>query len=114
MTTVTIDSLLIERPTAYGNTTQYGIAEMIIPNVPNLIAGGAGQTVVTTLVFSEENLPSDLEYTIEVTPSQACAVSWDNKAVDSFDVILTPLTSGVTLAVGTFDVKVTWQRGGAV
>jgi hypothetical protein len=110
MTTVTVDSTLIERPVAY-NTSGYNVAEVIIPNVPTLVAGGAGQAVTTSIAFSEANLPADLNYTIQAMPDQACAVSYDNKATTGFDVILTPLTSGVTLAAGAMDIVVTWSRG---
>jgi hypothetical protein len=112
MTTVTVDSTLVERPTLYGNTDgYYNVAEVIIPNVPTLVAGGAGQAVTTSIAFSEENLPEDLNYVIQVTPDQACAVSYDNKSTTGFDVILTPLSGGVTLAAGTMDIVVTWPRG---
>jgi len=111
MSTVTVDSTLIERPTRYGNTSGYDVAEIIKANAATLIAGGAGQTVTASFVFSEKNLPATLDYCIEAMPNQACSVHYANKAVDGFDVILTPLTSGVTLAAGTVDVVVSWSRG---
>jgi hypothetical protein len=112
MSTVNVDSTLIERPTVYGNTgTSYNVAELIIPNIPTEAGSGAGAAVTITVDCSEDNLPEDLNYCIQAVPSQACAVSYDNKATDSFDVILTPLDGGTTLAEGTLDVVVTWPRG---
>jgi hypothetical protein len=110
MATVTVDSTPIERPTVYGNTSGYSVAEVLASNVATLIAGGAGQAVTTSIAFSEENLPASLDYCITVTPDQACAVSYDNKATTGFDVILTPLSSGVILAAGTMDVVVSWDK----
>jgi hypothetical protein len=111
MSTVIVDTTLVERPTVYGNTSGYSIAEVIIPDVATPVAGGAGQAVTVSIVFSERNLPNSLEYVVQVTPSQACAVSYDNKTISGFDIILTPLSSGVTLPAGTMDVVVTWARG---
>jgi hypothetical protein len=111
MTTVTVDSSLIERPTRYGNSTGYSIAEVIIPNTANVAGSGAGASVTVSIAFSEGNLPTDLSYTIMPSASQACAISWANKAVTGFDIVLTPLTSGATLSSGTFDITVTWSRG---
>jgi hypothetical protein len=112
MSTVTVDSTLIERPTGYGNTgTSYNVAEVIIPNAATPAGGGAGQAATVSFVFSESNLPADLNYTIEAMPDQACSVHYDNKATTGFDVILTPLASGTTLSAGTMDVVVTWPRG---
>ena len=113
MTTVTIDSTLIERPTVFGNTTQYNVAEVIASNVPNLIAGGAGQSVTTSILFSD-NQPSDTNYCISGVPSQPCAMNYANKTVEGFDVVMTPLSSGVTLAAGTFDLNISWPNGGEV
>lgn len=114
MSTYAVDTTLVERPTVFGNTTQYNVAEVIMANIPTLIAGGAGQAVTVTVDASEENLPADFNYTVVATPSVACSVNYDNKAADSFDVILTPLTSGVTLAAGTVDCVVTWPNGAEV
>jgi hypothetical protein len=110
MPTVTIDTTLIERPTLYGNTTGYNVNEVIAPNVATAAAGGAGQSVTTSIAASEKNLPASLNYTIEAMPSVACAVSYANKTTEGFDIIQTPLTSGVTLAAGTMDVKITWDK----
>lgn len=111
MSTVSVDTTLIERPTVYGNTANYyNVAEVIIPNIETEAGSGAGAAVTITVEFSEKNLPADLNYCIVATPSQACAVHFDNKAFDSFDVVLTPLTSGATLAAGTLDVQVIWPK----
>lgn len=106
-----IDYTLVERPTVYGNVDGYSVAEVIIPNAVTEVASGAGESVTTTFAFSQNNLPADLNYCVEAIPSQPCAVSYDNKAITGFDIILTPLSAGVTLAAGTIDVIVTWSRG---
>jgi hypothetical protein len=112
MSTVTVDTTLIERPTVYGNTgTSYNVAEIIIPNIPTEAGSGAGADVTITVDCSEANLEESLNYCIQAIPSQACAVSYDNKATDSFDIVLTPLSGSTTLAEGTLDVIVTWPRG---
>lgn len=111
MSTVTIDTLLIERPTRYGNTTGYNVAEIIAPNIPNPAGSGPGAAVTVSIVASESNLPADLEYTIEPTASQPCSFSYANKTTSGFDIVLTPLSSGATLSAGTIDVVVTWDRG---
>lgn len=111
MSTVTVNTVLVERPTIYGNISGYNVASVIVPGVANAAGGGAGQTVTVSLAFSEQNLPSDLSYAISLSASQACSISWANKAAAGFDVILTPLNSGVTLSAGTFDVSVSWSHG---
>jgi hypothetical protein len=109
MSTVQVSTVMIERPISYGNTTEYGIGKIIIPNVPNEIGGGSGQSVTVTVDVSEDNLPSDGDYIVHVTPSQPCTAYVTAKTAGSFNVVLTPLSG--TLAVGTFDCTVTWQRG---
>jgi hypothetical protein len=110
--TVTVNSVLVERPTVYGNTSAYNVAEVIIPNVPNPAGGGAGDAVTVPIVFNQSNLPSDLDYTVEITPNQACSASYTSKATTGFSVVLTPLTSGATISIGVFDVVVTWDNAG--
>ncbi len=109
MTTITVDTVLIERPTRYANAAGYEVNEVIIPNAASPIAGGAGQTVTVSFAFNQQNLPAALNYVIQASASQACAVSWANKAVNGFDIVLTPLSGGVTLAAGLIDLKVTWS-----
>ena len=113
MSTVTINSQLIERPTAYANisSSAYVLGQAIIANAANPIGGGAGSTVVVPVVFSPSNLPADLNYTIQLTANQACAISWSAKAISGFTVTLTPLSGSLTLAAGTFDAVVTWIAG---
>ncbi len=110
MSTVNISTLLIERPASFANTEDgiYRVNKILMPNIATPIAGGAGQAVTVTLDFSENNLPADLNYTFVGTPSQACSVSWDNKDIGTVDMILTPLDSGTTLAVGTVDAEIIW------
>jgi hypothetical protein len=117
MSTYDVDtSTLTERPTIY-NATQYRVAELLMPNIPTSIAGGAGAAVTVNVVFDTATdydaiLPADTAYTIEATPSQACAVSYSSKTTTGFTLTLTPLSGGVTLAAGTVDVKVLFQAGG--
>lgn len=113
MSTVTVNTTLIERPTVYGNipATDYRIAEVLIPGVATAGAGGAGQAVTTSIVFNPDNLPSNLNYCIQAVPSQACAISYSSKAVTGFNIVLTPLSGGTTLSAGTVDIIVTWSVG---
>lgn len=101
---------MIERPTLY-NTDGYNVSEILIPNAATPVAGGAGQTVIVAFVFSEGNLPSDGNYCIDATPSQACAVGYSSKTSTGFTLTFTPLSSSTTLSAGTVDVKVIWQLG---
>lgn len=111
MSIYTVDSVLVERPTVWGNANGYNVAEVLMPNIPTDVSGGAGQDVTVSVVFSEGNLPTNLNYTIQAVANQACAISYDNKAITGFDIILSPLASGVTLAAGTVDVIVSWTQG---
>lgn len=111
MSTITIDTLLIERPTVYAGTDDnYNVAELIISNLYTPAGGGAGQSVTVSVDASEKNFPENNNYCIEATASQPCAVSYSNKTSSSFDITLTPM-DGETLSAGTVDVKVTWARG---
>ena len=109
MPTVIVDTTLVERPTVYGNTSGYRVAEVIMANVAHLISGGAGQSITIPVEFSAENLPESLDYCIQGMASQACSMSYDNKTSSGFDVILTPKNSGIVLSAGTVDLKVTWS-----
>lgn len=105
----TVDSVLVERPTVYGNTGEnYKVAEVIMPNVATEEAAGAGDPVTLHIDFSEKNLPADLNYCVLATPHIACAVHSENKAIDGFDIVLTPLSAGVTLAASSVDINVQW------
>jgi hypothetical protein len=73
-------------------------------NIATAAAGGAGDAVTVDVTFAAQ-LPSP-NYGVQVTPSQACAVSVSNKASNGFTVTLSPLGSGVTLAPGSIDVLV--------
>ena len=75
----------------------------IYNNVTTAAAAAAGDAVVTTLTLQGELPPS---YGVQVTPSQACAVSVA-KAGNVVTITQTPLASTVTLAAGTIDVLVT-------
>lgn len=111
MTTATIDTTTItERPTAYGNFNCYSVAQIVIPNVATPVASGAGAVVTVTVLFNGEQ-PTDTNYEVQVTASQACAVSVPTKLTTGFEFQLTPLTSGVTLSAGTADVCVKWKVG---
>ncbi len=104
--TVTVNSVLVDKPTSYGNTTGYRGNVVLLPNNVNAAGSGAGAAVSVPFVFTGLTLPSNLAYTVEAMPSQACAISWTSKSTTGFTVVLTPLTSGVTLSSGTFDVVV--------
>ena len=80
------------------------------PGVANAAGSGAGDAVtVSTLsaFFADSQgngwLPAN--YSVLVTPNQACSASVSAKTATGFTVTLTP-ASGVTLAAGTFDVLV--------
>ena len=76
----------------------------ILNNVANLAGFGAGNPVTTAVSFPTLT-PLPPNYSVKITPSQACLVSVTNKTWNGFNVTLT-LPSGVTLAAGTFDVMV--------
>lgn len=109
--TTTVNTVMIERPAVFGNCSAYHVSEVLIPNIANAAAGGAGQTVTLPIVFSQQNLPASLNYTIQAVANQACAVSYTSKATTGFSLVLTPLTSGITLASGTVDCIVSWGNG---
>lgn len=110
MTTVTVDTTLVEKPTVYGNTERYNVAEIIMPNNVTDVAVGAGQAVTTAIAFAGDLPPTD-DYTVSGTPSMACTLHAANKTTAGFDLVQTPLSSGVTLASGTVDLVVTWDNG---
>jgi hypothetical protein len=118
MSTYQVDtSAIVERPVIL-NTDQYRVAELLIPNIPNDSAAGAGQEVEVNVEFVTDTdfaavLPSDENYTVEVTPSQACAAWVSDKTTTGFLITLTPLASGVTLSAGGIDVKVLFPTGGS-
>lgn len=117
MSTVNVSVVPIEKPTVWSNTTGYSVGEIVIPGAVTPVAGGAGADVTVTfdIDFASTN-PEFAEtmpaiYNIQATPSQACAVSYVKTSQTSFNIILTPLDAGVTLAAGTVDVIVTFSRG---
>jgi hypothetical protein len=71
--------------------------------VANLIGGGAGQSVVTAVVFANE-LPAS--YAVHVTPNQDATAFVTAKTSVGFNVTLFPRLAANTLAAGTFDVLV--------
>ncbi len=83
-----------------------------LAGVPNAAGSGAGTAVTVTISsfvdqYGTGQLPA--AYSVQVTPSQACAVSITSKTSSGFNVVLTPLSPGgvnATLAAGTFDVVV--------
>jgi hypothetical protein len=104
MPTVTVDTTLIERPTTY-NTSGYNVAQVLIPNIS--FDGDTGPVTIS-VVFSEDNLPSSLDYTIELSASENIPLNWDNKSVSGFDIIID--TEEVVPAC-SIDAVVTWSRG---
>jgi hypothetical protein len=77
---------------------------VLLANLPGRanVAGGSAGAAVTTAVAA--NLPAN--YSVQVTPSQACFVSVTSKTSAGFNVVLTPTLSSITLAAGAFDVVV--------
>jgi hypothetical protein len=73
------------------------------PNIVNAAGGSAGASVTTAVAFGE---PLPVNYSVSVTPSQACFDAVTNKTQNGFNVVLTPTLSSVTLGAGTFDVIV--------
>jgi hypothetical protein len=81
-----------------------------LSNVANDSGSGAGNpvTVSSLASFFEDQFGNGLlppAYSVQVTPSQACAASVMSKTSTGFSVTLTP-DSTVTLSAGTFDVLV--------
>jgi hypothetical protein len=84
-----------------------------LAGVANAAGSGAGASVTVPIAFTDQYgtglLPSGngtQNYSVQITPSQACLVAITNKTSSGFNVVLTPTSSGATLAVGTFDVVV--------
>src|ERR1700733_6138822 len=77
-------------------------------SVPNAAGAGAGDSVSTPVSFVDQFggglLPAN--YLVLITPSQPCTAVATNKLSTGFNVVLTPLTAGVTLAAGSFDAVV--------
>jgi len=71
--------------------------------VANVIGGGAGLSVTTTVTFSKE-LPAN--YAVAVTPNQDATAYVTNRTSTGFDVVLSPRLAANTLAAGAFDVLV--------
>jgi hypothetical protein len=57
--------------------------------------------------YNNPQLPTDANYSVVVTPSQAAAAWVTGKTGSGFSVKLAPLLSTATLAAGTFDLVVT-------
>jgi hypothetical protein len=85
---------------------------MVSCNVANVAGGGAGASVTVDLTtayrdqYSNGVLPSDGNYAVIVTPSQAATANVTGKTASGFSVVLTPVLSSATLAAGTFDLIV--------
>jgi hypothetical protein len=82
-------------------------------SVANAAGSGDGASVTTSLTFEDQfgngRLPGDSgqgRYAVTVSPSQPCFWTVTNKTASGFSVVLTPTSSGVPLAAGTFDVLV--------
>lgn len=70
-------------------------------NVANLIGGGAGLAVTTTVTFPH---PLPTNYQVLVSPKQDCTWYVNNRTAFGFDVVLSPRLAANTLAAGTFDL----------
>lgn len=127
-------SAVAANPVAQGSTSgsgtgatfnlTYGVDAVTVTNggqdylsAPTVaFSGGAGTGAAATANISGTNDPvtvsigftqalSTDEYTVNVMPSQACATSVSNKAVDGFDYTLTPLDGG-SLSASATDVVI--------
>jgi hypothetical protein len=93
------------------NATHYGFY-----NQPNSAGGGAGQPVTVSFAttfqdqFGQGVLPEDGRYSVAVNPGQSATAYATNKTSSGFSVVLTPVPSTGTLAVGTFDLIVLGGR----
>ncbi len=76
--------------------------------VPNAAGGSAGASVTTPITFTDQfgNGLLPAVYTVHVMPSQTCFATITGRSATGFNVVLTPVTSGTTLAAGTFDATV--------
>lgn len=72
-------------------------------NVANVIGGGAGLAVVTTVTFAE---PIPLPYHVSVTPDQDAVAFVTAKTAAGFTLTLNPRLAANTLAVGSNEVIV--------
>jgi hypothetical protein len=72
--------------------------------VPNLIGGGAGQTV--TVVVTGMQLPPAAKYTVLVQPNQDATWFVSAKTTTGFTITLTPRLAANTLAAGTIDIVI--------
>ena len=82
------------------------IAPIAIIGVPNSAGSGACNSV--TVPVSLPVMPPffDGRYAVSVSCSQACFAAITAKTASSFNVVMTPTTSSVTLAAGSIDVTV--------
>jgi hypothetical protein len=121
MTTVTVDNVMIQRPTNYsggpssnpatGQQT-YSVNKIIASNVPNLVGAGAGDQVTTVIAFADiinqANFPPSTNYNIQLSCNQPCSINWVSKTTAGFSVVLTPLSGSLTIAAGLMDIEVTF------
>jgi hypothetical protein len=99
-----IDVRVIEQ---IGNTSNFARTDRVFlavfPQTANPAASGAGASV--TLGFSGLQLPA--VYSVLVSGlSQPAVATVTGRTFSSFNVVLNPLSSSITLASGTFDVAV--------
>lgn len=119
-----IDSTMVQCPSSINvaalapltptDRPKYQVCRFSLPNVANAAGSGAGAAVTTAITVTAppqgpgNGLPANGNYTVAVTPSQACFVSITGKTTTGFNVVLTPMTTGTTLSAGTFDVSVSY------
>jgi hypothetical protein len=86
----------------------YAPAIAIIANFVHGAGSGSSPVNVTFSNFVDRFgnglLPSNGEYAVAVSPSQACAISVTNKSPAGFTIKLTPFLDSI--ATGSFDVIV--------
>jgi len=94
---------------ANSNSAAYRTCFMKLPNVPNLIGGGAGAAVATAVTLNPPIPTGATNITVHVTPNQDAVPFVTAKTVTGFTFTLNPRLAANTLAVGTNDITVSWD-----
>lgn len=107
-----IDTTIIDKVTGYANVQDannaYRVVRVLLPNIANVIGSGAGAAVTTAIAFP--GLPINGNYIVNVTPNQDAVPYVSSKTTSGFNVVLSPRLAANTLAVGTFDVEIVFDK----
>lgn len=107
-----IDATIIDKVTGYANVADqndaYRVVRVLLPNIPNVIGGGAGAAVTTAVAFP--GLPANGNYVVNVTPNQDAVAYVNAKTTTGFNVVLNPRLAANTLAAGTFDAEIIFDK----